>query len=97
MTVYGITAFVSAFAVVYVTKLKYSRMICFLLAALMSYPIFIVMLFWKPTVSQTYVLFILPCLSNVADSITEPFITGIGKRNLYYSRNSHLVRILSAQ
>ncbi|CAF0831610.1 unnamed protein product [Adineta steineri] len=77
MTIYGITATMSAIIVAYTVKFKYSRLICFLISALLSYTIFIVMLVWKPTVSQTYVLFILPFLSSISDGITEPFITGL--------------------
>ncbi|CAF0780832.1 unnamed protein product [Adineta steineri] len=77
MTIYGITATISSIVVTYTVKFKYSRRICFLIAALLSYTIFTVMLVWKPTVSQTYVLFILPFLSSISDGLTEPFITGL--------------------
>ncbi|CAF4216688.1 unnamed protein product [Adineta steineri] len=77
MTIYGITATISSIVVAYTVKFKYSRPICFLTAALLSYTIFIVMLVWKPTVSQTYVLFILPFLSSISDGLTGPFIIGL--------------------
>ncbi|CAF1115048.1 unnamed protein product [Adineta steineri] len=76
MTIYGIIATIASIIVTYIVKLKYSRPICFLISSLLSYTIFIVMLVWKPTVSQTYVLFIIPCLSSIVDGLTEPFITG---------------------
>ncbi|CAF1485572.1 unnamed protein product [Adineta steineri] len=77
MTIYGITATISSIVVTYTVKFKYSRRICFIIAALLSYTIFTVMLVWKPTVSQTYVLFILPFLSSISDGLTEPFVTGL--------------------
>ncbi|CAF1563234.1 unnamed protein product, partial [Adineta steineri] len=76
MTIYGIIATAASIIVTYIVKLKYSRPICFLISSLLSYTIFIVMLVWKPTVSLTYVLFIIPCLSSIVDGLTEPFITG---------------------
>ncbi|CAF3785694.1 unnamed protein product [Adineta steineri] len=77
MTIYGIAATITSIVVAYIVKLKYSRPICFLIAALLSYTISIIMLVWKPTVSQTYVLFIIPFLSSISDALTTPFITAL--------------------
>ncbi|CAF4123952.1 unnamed protein product [Adineta steineri] len=72
-------------------KRKYSRPACFVVAALLSYTVFIVMLIWKPASSQIYVLFILPCLSSISTGITEPFITAMynsvfpGKKDTAFS------------
>ncbi|CAF0718316.1 unnamed protein product [Adineta steineri] len=76
---------------VLIFKRKYSRPACFVVAALLSYTVFIVMLIWKPASSQTYVLFILPCLSSISTGITEPFITAMynsvfpGKKDTAFS------------
>ncbi|CAF1344856.1 unnamed protein product [Adineta ricciae] len=91
MTMYGVTVTLSSIVIVFLVKRKYSRPICFILAALLSYSVFIVMLIWKPTSPQTYVLFILPCLSSISTGITEPFITAMynsvfpGKKDTAFS------------
>ncbi|CAF1487712.1 unnamed protein product [Adineta ricciae] len=91
MTMYGVTVTLSSIVIVFLVKRKYSRPMCFILAALLSYSVFIAMLIWKPTSSQTYVLFILPCLSSISTGITEPFITAMynsvfpGKKDTAFS------------
>ncbi|CAF3823361.1 unnamed protein product [Adineta steineri] len=91
MTMYGVTVTLSSIAIIFLVKRKYSRPACFVIAALLSYTVFIVMLIWKPASSQTYVLFILPCLSSISTGITEPFITAMynsvfpGKKDTAFS------------
>ncbi|CAF1407726.1 unnamed protein product [Adineta steineri] len=91
MTMYGVTVTLSSIAIIFLVKRKYSRPACFVVAALLSYTVFIVMLIWKPASSQTYVLFILPCLSSISTGITEPFITAMynsvfpGKKDTAFS------------
>jgi len=77
MVIYGIVSSICCVIVAYLAKRKYSRPVSFLLASLLTYTIFIIMLVWKPNPSQTYVLYILPCLSGVADAMMASFITGL--------------------
>ena len=77
MAISGIFASFSSILITYVTKLNYSRPVCFSLALLLSYTALVPMLIWKPNSSQAYVLYIFPCMLAISGAITDPFVTGL--------------------
>ncbi|UJR16582.1 hypothetical protein I4U23_003482 [Adineta vaga] len=71
MIVYGIAA--SIFSVIVGWLGRYNtRVPCYILAAVLCYSSYIVMLLWKPSTSQTYVLFIIVIMQGIATAIWDP-------------------------
>ncbi len=77
MVGYGITASISSVIIGYLAKFKYGRPGCILLASLLSYTIFIVMLLWIPNVAQAYVLYILACIGGFINATFVTFAPGL--------------------
>jgi MFS family permease len=77
MAGYGITASITSVVTGYLAKWKYGRPGCILLASLLSYTIFIVMLVWIPNVAQAYVLYILACIGGIVNATLVTFAPGL--------------------
>ncbi|CAF3944911.1 unnamed protein product [Rotaria sordida] len=71
MITYGITTSIFSVIVGWLEKYKI-RIPFYILAAILCYASYIVMLVWKPIPSQTYVLFILVGMQGIAGAIWDP-------------------------
>lgn len=75
MITYGISG--SIFSVIIGWLGKYNlRVSCYIFSALLCYASYLVMLLWKPSSSQIYVLFILVGMQGIASAIWDPIEAG---------------------
>jgi len=75
MIAYGVAASIFSVIIGWLGKYKI-RVPCFILAAILCYAAYIVMLLWKPFPSQIYVLFILVGINGIASAIWDPVEAG---------------------